>query len=118
MKRKSLFRCVLAMLAGLAAFACPAGAEGAKPPIPIQLSFDRPLEASMAPFIVASSRGMFGAEGLSVKTDFAHGSAEAIARVASGASEFALVDLNELIRFRGKDDGPQVKAVFVRPSAR
>src|SRR6202035_1988339 len=38
---------------------------------------------------------------------------EAIARVAAGASDFALVDINELIRFRGRSGAPPVKAVFV-----
>jgi NitT/TauT family transport system substrate-binding protein len=61
---------------------------------------------------VAATDGLFSAEGLTVTTDVAAGSPEAIARVATGASEFALVDLNALIRFR--DQGaPPVKAVFV-----
>jgi len=32
--------------------------------------------------------------------------------VAEGGSELALVDINELIRFRDKVDAPLVKAVF------
>ncbi len=67
----------------------------------------------MAPFVEAANRGLFAAEGLTVSTSIANGSAEAIARVATGASEFALTDINELIRFRDKADAPQVKAVFV-----
>src|SRR5262249_52281219 len=106
-----------ALLAGLAALVCPGTDEGraddVKPPLAIQLTFDRPLESSMAPFIVAESRGLFGAEGLSVRNDFVTGSPDATARAASGASEFALVDVNELIRFRSKVDAPPIKAVFV-----
>jgi NitT/TauT family transport system substrate-binding protein len=117
MKKTSRVACAFALLAGLAALLClPSGrarADDAKPPLPVRLTFDRPLESSMAPFIAAASRGLFGAEGLSVRTEFVGGSPEAIARVASGASEFALVDLNELIRFRGRADAPPVKAVFV-----
>jgi len=121
MKKTSAFRghpiFPLALLAGFAVAVClatgSARAEEAKPPLNVQLSFDRPLESSMAPFIAAESRGLFATEGLSVRNDFVGGSPEAIARVASGASEFALVDLNELIRFRGKDDTPPIKAVFV-----
>ncbi len=56
--------------------------------------------------------GLFGSEGLAVTTDVAGGSPEAIARVAAGASEFALVDINALIRFRDQGS-PPVKAVFV-----
>jgi NitT/TauT family transport system substrate-binding protein len=80
---------------------------------PVRLSFDRPLDASMAPFVLAVRRGLFAAEALSVNMNFANGSQEAIARVASGDSEFALVDINELIRFRDLADASPVKAVFV-----
>jgi NitT/TauT family transport system substrate-binding protein len=81
-------------------------------PTGIQLAFDRPLDASMAPFVVAASRGLFAAEGLAVATRIAGGSADAIGRVASGASDLALADINELVRFRDKADVPEVKAVF------
>jgi NitT/TauT family transport system substrate-binding protein len=112
------FRCMLAMLAGLVGLAClgvrqSRAADDARQPVTAQLTFDRPLDASMAPFVLASSHGLFAAEGLSVTTSFASGSTEAIARVANGSSEFALVDLNELIRFRDKPDAPPVKAIFV-----
>ena len=86
-------------------------AENARP-IAIQLSFDRIVNASSAPVIVAIADGLFSSEGLAVTTDVTAGSPEAIARVASGASEFAIVDLNALIRFRSQAS-PPVKAVFV-----
>jgi NitT/TauT family transport system substrate-binding protein len=106
---------LLAGLLALAGFGSAASqAEGeARHPLAIQLSFDRPIDASAAPFVLAASRGLFGAEGLAVTTNIANGSPEAIARVASGASDFALVDINELIRFRGKSGAPPVKAMFV-----
>ncbi|WP_157449801.1 ABC transporter substrate-binding protein [Bradyrhizobium sp. ARR65] len=88
-------------------------AEDKKPQTSVQLSFDRPLDASMAPFVAASSGGLFGKEGFDVSFNFASGSPDAIARVASGSSEFALVDINELVRFHGKADAPPIKAVFV-----
>jgi NitT/TauT family transport system substrate-binding protein len=113
-----IVRCVLALLAGLAALAClgsaPGRADGGPgQPLPVRLSFDRPIDASAAPFVLATSRGLFGSEGLAVTTDIADGSPEAIAHVASGASDFALVDINELVRFRGKSGAPPVKAVFM-----
>jgi NitT/TauT family transport system substrate-binding protein len=88
-------------------------ADDVRQPIAIQFSLDRPIDAGAAPFVMASARGLFGAEGLAVAINVASGSADAIARVASGASDFALADINELIRYR---DGPRaapVKAVFV-----
>ena len=104
--------------AGLAGLACLAtaavrAADDGKRPTAIQLAFDRPLDVSMAPFVQAANRGLFAAEGLTVSTSIANGPAEAIARVATGASEFALTDINELIRVRDKAAAPQVKAVFV-----
>jgi NitT/TauT family transport system substrate-binding protein len=115
--RMNAFRCALTLLAGLAVLAFvrveKVRAEEARQPLAIELSFDRPLEASMAPFVVAERRGLFAAERLSVTNNFADGSPGAIARVASGASEFALVDLNELIRYRDRADAQPIKAVFV-----
>jgi NitT/TauT family transport system substrate-binding protein len=111
-------RCFLASLTGLLAVACfgagdSRAADEVRQPIAIQLSLDRPLEAGAAPFVVASARGLFASEGLAVSINSASGSPEAIARVAAGTSEFALVDLNELIRFRDKSGAPPIKAVFV-----
>jgi len=115
--RMNAFRCALTLLAGLAVLAFvrveKVRAEETRQPLAIELSFDRPLEASMAPFVVAERRGLFAAERLSVANNFADGSVDAIARVASGASEFALVDLNELIRYRDRADAQPIKAVFV-----
>jgi NitT/TauT family transport system substrate-binding protein len=115
--RTTALRCVLALLAGLAVLAGPGiergRAQATKPSVAIGFSFDRPLDASMAPFVLAASRGLFAAEGLSVANHFAMGSPEAIARVASGDSELALVDINELIRYRDKADAAPIKAVFV-----
>jgi NitT/TauT family transport system substrate-binding protein len=105
---------VLALLTGQSGLAGNGRAEGeVRPPLAIQFSLDRPLDAGAAPFVLAASRGLFSSEGLAVTTNIASGSPDAIARVASGSSEFALADLNELIRFRGKADARAVKAVFV-----
>ncbi len=108
-------------LGGLLAFcisiAAPAArslaAETPAPSTAIHFSFDRPFDASMAPFFLAAKDGAFGAERLNVAFNSAAGSPDALARVARGDSEFALVDLNELIRFRDGEDAAQVKAVFV-----
>jgi NitT/TauT family transport system substrate-binding protein len=110
-------RCFLA-LAALLGLAClgtaqTRAADETRPPVAIQFSLDRPLDAGAAPFVLAATSGLFGAEGLSVTTNIASGSPDAIARVASGSSDFALVDINVLIRFRDKADAPPVKAVFV-----
>ena len=63
--------------------------------------------------MLAAASGLFSSEGLAVTTNIASGSPDAIARVAAGTSDFALVDINALIRFRDRPDAPPVKAVFV-----
>jgi NitT/TauT family transport system substrate-binding protein len=110
--------CCLALLTGLFGLAClGAGAGWAageiRPPTAIRFSLDRPIDAGAAPFVLATSDGLFASEGLVVTTDIAGGSPDAIARVAAGSSDFALVDINALIRFRGQSDAAPVKAVFV-----
>src|SRR3974377_841551 len=107
---------LLSLVLGLAGLAGPLtgnrGAEAGQP-IAIDFSYDPPLDSSMAPFVLRASRGLFATEGLSVTTHIADGSGDAIARVASGASEFALVDVNELIRFHGRTEAPPIKAAFM-----
>jgi NitT/TauT family transport system substrate-binding protein len=105
---------VTAMLS-LASLGAPTGRAAAQPaqPIAVQFTLDRPLDANAAPFVLGSVRGLFRAEGLAVGTNIASGSPDAIARVASGSSDLALVDLNVLIRFRDRTDAAPVKAVFV-----
>lgn len=84
-----------------------------RPPVAIQFSLDRPIDAAAAPFVLAANRALFSSEGLAVNTNVASGSLDGIARVAAGTSDFALVDINELIRFRDKAGAPPIKAVFV-----
>ena len=81
--------------------------------IPLRLAFDRPIDGTMAPFVLAATKGLFGAEGLSVSTDIAKSPDEAIARVADGSSTVALVDINALIRFRDTPNAAPVKAVYM-----
>src|SRR5215204_918981 len=111
---------LLASLAGLSALAgLMAGqvlaADEPRSPLQIQFSLDRPIDAAAAPFVMATAGGLFGAEALAVTTNIASGSLDAMARVAAGTSDFALVDINALMRFRDKDKqgGARIRAVFV-----
>jgi NitT/TauT family transport system substrate-binding protein len=112
--KTTIFRFVLVLSIGLSAPGTRAleAAQDNAQPVAIQFSFDRPLESSMAPFFVAAKDGRFSDEHLAVSFNHAAGSPDAIARVAKGDSDLALVDINELIRFRDRADTPQVKAVF------
>jgi NitT/TauT family transport system substrate-binding protein len=118
--RTHAFRSLLASLAGLCGIAGFGAshvfaADEPRPPLAIQFSLDRPIDAAAAPFVMAAAGGLFSAEALAVTTNIASGSPDAIARVAAGSSDFALVDINALMRFRDKDKqgGPKIKAVFV-----
>lgn len=116
--RLHALRFILALSAGLSGAVCPGAILTevlAADPVAIQFSLDRPIDAVAAPFVMAQVGGLFSAEGLAVTTSAAANSQEAIARVASGASELALVDINALIRYRDKEkpDAPHARAVFV-----
>ena len=120
LRLSALLGALLTSLAGLFAIAGSMAsnvlaAEEPRPPLAIQFSLDRPIDAAAAPFVMASANGLFSAEALAVTTNIASGSSDAIARVAAGSSDFALVDINALMRFRDKDKqgGPRIKAVFV-----
>jgi NitT/TauT family transport system substrate-binding protein len=103
----------LLVLLGLG-FGTGGGAAGeTRSPVAIQFSLDRPIDSSAAPFVLAASRGSFSAEGLAVNINIASGSLDGIARVAAGTSDFALAEINELIRFRDKPGAIPIKAVFV-----
>src|SRR6266540_2222722 len=117
---RSRLSALFASLAGLCAIAGfmasnVLAADEPRAPLQIQFSLDRPIDAAAAPFVMAAVNGLFSAEGLAVTINIASGSSDAIARVAAGTSDFALVDINALMRFRDKDKqgGPKIKAVFV-----
>jgi NitT/TauT family transport system substrate-binding protein len=82
-------------------------------PVAIQFSLDRPIDAVAAPFVLASTRGLYRDEKLAVSTNIASGTSDAIARVASGASDMALADINALARYRNAADAAPIKAVFM-----
>ena len=109
--RTNAIRLILGLLIGLAGAVCPGAAVAQS--TAIQFSLDRPIDAVAAPFVMAAANGLFAAEGLNVNINIASGSPDAIAKVAAGTSDLALVDINALIRSRGDKDAPPVKAVFV-----
>lgn len=94
------------------AAACFHTTPGAAAPA-LHFSLDRPIDGTSAPFVLASSRGLFRAEGLTVTVSAAANSSDAIARVASGSADMALADINALIRYRDGERAAPVKAVFV-----
>ena len=118
LSRTTVLRLMLASVIGLAGGVWPGAtrlhaASDPPQPVTIQFTLDRPLDAAAAPFVMATVGGLFSAEGLVVGTNIATSSADAIARVADGSSDFALVDINSLMRFRDRPGAAPVKAIFV-----
>ncbi|MGJ4892679.1 ABC transporter substrate-binding protein [Bradyrhizobium sp. HKCCYLS3077] len=114
--RRPITLLALALLAAVAPGWLSSGrarAEEPKRPVAVMFALDRALDGSLAPFVLAGSRGLFGAEGVTVTMTTAKGSTEAIARVAAGEADMALADINELIRYRDGTNSQPIKAVFV-----
>lgn len=101
-------------LLGLASVALiGSGVTDARAATALRLTFDRPMDASFAPFVLALSNGLYRDEDLNVTTDVAKTTRDAIARVASGDSDLALADINALARYRDEDGAAPIKAVFM-----
>ena len=107
LKRSTLSASIL-----IALWLC-ANANAASAVTAIRFSLDRAIDGAAAPFVLASSKGLYRAENLNVTTDAATGSQDAIRRVAAGEADIALADINALIRYRDKEDAAPLKAVFV-----
>ena len=95
-----------------AAIACmaawPAAAQTS-----IKFSLDGRLEGLAATFFLPQDRGFFKNEGLDVTLDEAATMLEPITRVASGAYDMGLADINTLIKYSDQHPSPPVRAVFM-----
>ena len=108
------FRTFGSMLAGLGLAAGVAlSAFGADAKTPIKFTLDWKFEGPAAPFLIAQDKGYFAAEGLDVTVDSGNGSAGAVTRVASGAYDLALADINSMMEFNEKNPDKAMKAVFM-----
>ena len=65
---------------------------------PVKFTLDFKFEGPSAPFLLALDKGYYRAEGLDVTVDASVGALEPIERVASGAYDMGLADINSLIK--------------------
>jgi NitT/TauT family transport system substrate-binding protein len=79
----------------------------------VKFSLDFKFEGPSAPFLLAFDKGYYKKEGLDVTIDESTGSLESIERVASGAYEMGLADINLLIKLRDAKPNTPVKTVFM-----
>lgn len=106
--RKALAAAVAATLSLTAAVA--AQAQDLKP---LKFTLDWKFEGPAAGFLVARDKGYFKAEGLDVTIDSGNGSSGAVTRVASGAYDIAMADINSMMEFNANNPGQAMKAMFI-----
>ncbi len=102
--------------AGFAAMAAVSAALAAGPAAaqtPIRVAVEGSLTGPAAPLVAAQDRGYYRTEKLDVSIDATGGAPDAITRVATGAAEFALADINMVIKYRDQNPGAPLKAVFM-----
>src|ERR1700730_14972948 len=80
------------------AFTGPPAARAEK----VRLTLDYVLQGQQSPFILADEGGYFARAGVEVQVDRGFGSADAIAKVASGAYDMAFADIGGMIQFDGR----------------
>jgi NitT/TauT family transport system substrate-binding protein len=108
----SAWRAAMPAMAGvLLAAALTRGAAAGE--INLKFTLDRPFEGPAAPLLLPLDRGFYKAEGLNVSVDPAANSLEAITRIASGAYDMGVADINALIKFRDANPKIPITAVFI-----
>jgi NitT/TauT family transport system substrate-binding protein len=104
-----LVRTALAIVSTAMFSACPAAAQTA-----IRFTLAGPFEGPVAPYLVAEDKGYFRQQGLTVRIESAANAIEPITRVASGAFQMGVADLNLMMRWRDQNsNNTPLKAVFI-----
>lgn len=90
-----------------------AGHEARAESTPVKFTLDWKFEGPAAPFLVAAEKGYFADEGIEITIDSGNGSAGAVSRVASGAYDIAMADINSMIEFDASNPDQNLQAVFI-----
>lgn len=88
-------------------------AAAAADPVKLKLTLDWKFEGPLAVYLYADQKGYFRAEGLEMTIDSGSGSGGAVNRVASGAYDAGIADINALIDFNIKNPAQAMKAVYM-----
>jgi NitT/TauT family transport system substrate-binding protein len=79
---------------------------------PVKLVLDYAVQGQQAPIVLAADGGYFKSVGVDLQVDRGYGSADAIARLASGAYDLAFADLGALVQFNAKHSENALIDVF------
>jgi len=102
------------LAAALGALACMAGwTQSSWAADKVKFTLDWKFEGNAAPFLLAADKGYFAAEGLDVTIDTGNGSAGSVTRVASGAYDIGMADINSLVEFDAGNPDRALKAFFI-----
>jgi NitT/TauT family transport system substrate-binding protein len=78
----------------------------------VRFVLDFAIQGQQSPFVLAADGGYFARAGVNVRIDRGYGSADAVAKVVSGAYDMAFADIGALIQVNAKQVGPHVVNVF------
>lgn len=98
--------------AALALSVLAVGATGAFAQSPVRLVLDYAIQGQQSPLVLAAEGDYFKRAGVDVRVDRGYGSADSIAKVASGAYDVAFADVGALIIFNTKQNAPKLIDVF------
>lgn len=111
---KWLLNCRSRQAAGMAIvvlLTVPAGVKAED--VPIRVTLDRAIDGTAAPFLSGQRGKYYRREHLDVSVVAGSGSYESIERVASGEYQFGVADVNQLVRYLGRNPDGRVQAVMM-----
>jgi NitT/TauT family transport system substrate-binding protein len=79
----------------------------------VRFSLDGPFEGPDAPYLIAQDKGYYQRHGVTMRIEAAASAMEPITRVASGAFQMGVADINLLMRWQDQNPGGAIKAVFI-----
>ncbi len=102
--------CLALAGAGFAVAATPAVAQ----PTSVKFTLDFVIQGPQAPFFLAAERGLYAREGVNLTAlDAGRGSADTVNRIASGAYDIGIGDINAMIEYNAKNPGKELVAVMM-----
>lgn len=100
---------IAAIAAAAVLSGCPAAAQ-----TPVRFTLDGPFQGPAAPYLIAEDNGYYEKQGLTVRIEPAANSLEPITRIASGAFQMGVADLNLMMRWRDQNsNNTPIRAVFI-----